>query len=229
MLARKPESHSIPLYNKDKVADFVRQGTQNPPWSDTCFGMLPRDVSERKDLTLSAKVLIAVMHQESVGTGIVFLSDEVLSQKCGVGRRTVGDARVLLQKMGLIIPHGDPVNQVQAYRLLHIRHGEDARNKINELKESKKQKKLVSGNTPVFQCTKCPQKMTKQTKSGLCGSCAEDEIFLPARVAAIEGRLGKHITDDQMVSELKHSKLKLKVGDIRARRRQDEQEKSREN
>jgi hypothetical protein len=58
----------------------------NKQQGNSQFGMLPKDVMSRTDLTPADKLLLTVLNMESYSSGRVLLSHAALSRSSGVGR-----------------------------------------------------------------------------------------------------------------------------------------------
>lgn len=187
-----------------------RQVRVGIPTGSKRFGMGPEDVLSRTDITPSAKVVLITMHMESIQTGRVALSDQVLGRKSGVSRSHAIDCRKQLEAAGLIAKDGPPIKQVQPYRLIHHRlvgkTGQDEAAGEREVITARPHREMV-------QCLSCRRKVGGVGKHGWCRTCAADKD-LPRRVLAARGRLGPNATADQIATHLKLAKFSAKIQGI---------------
>lgn len=140
------------------------------------FAMLPKDVLRRRDINPCSKLTLAAMNMESKCSGFVFASDEAIADLAGISRASVIAARTLLEHKELIEKNGDPIGQVQGYKLLH------ADMAPSESAKASGQADIPKGGP---QCSKCKKSIKNQTKTGLCRKCARQkhdaEVYEAAR------------------------------------------------
>lgn len=85
------------------------------------FAILTQSILARRDISGSAKVILAAMLIESKGTGIVAMSTGAIAISAGCSRGTAVAGCAALLKAPLIEKYGEQVNQIQPYRILHVR------------------------------------------------------------------------------------------------------------
>jgi len=133
------------------------------------FGMLPKSVMARKDITAGAKMLLLAMNMESFGTGRLAVSDGILAEVSGVSRGQIVELRKSLETAVLIAKEGNPMKQVQAYRLLHpdmqgFSDGVALVTKTNR----------VARKAKIEPCLKCEKPCVRSKADGLCRRCIND-------------------------------------------------------
>jgi hypothetical protein len=156
---------SVTLY-KETLPDFPQVCAGKPrrfKWGKTVS-----DVTSRRDIPYSAKVLFDAFAQWGNGHEIVALSQVALADAIGGDRGTVQTALDALEGAGLIVKHeiAGSRSQVQAYRMLHpalVR-----RDKSLSAPE-------VPANKGLVKCAKVVcGKLTRPHKTGWCLKCRKD-------------------------------------------------------
>ncbi len=139
----------------------------------TRFGKAPRDVNSipSKILSATGKLVFYAFADESKGTcEVVRISDGDLASRCGSSRPSVIAGRRRLVEIGLIEPVGEPVNQVQAFRILHPMFAKSAYRRghvgIDPEVEAPKKERRVPVN-----CPKCFKVCRSVMKVGWCRNC----------------------------------------------------------
>ncbi len=89
----------------------------NPHTPTKRFGALGPAILGRRDLSMAAKITALGMHMESYNCELMSISHAALARTCGIARHSILRGIRSLQAAGLISAEGDPVMQVQKYRL----------------------------------------------------------------------------------------------------------------
>jgi hypothetical protein len=141
----------------------------NKQQGNSQFGMLPKDVMSRTDLTPADKLLLTVLNMESYSSGRVLLSHAALSRSSGVGRTGVLACLKSLTRAGLIEKDGLPVKQVQPYKLLHpsmrARGGSLAFNEVPGGSSDGQSRAVPAA------CPQCHRICKRLPRAGVCRSC----------------------------------------------------------
>ncbi len=113
---------------KETLSEIEQVPVRNSTGRSRTFGKLPKDVMQRRDISGTAKVIVAAMAMESHGTGFISISHQALAVLAGCSRTIVLACLKSLAEVGLIRKDGSPVKQVQPYELLHpvLKHGRGA-------------------------------------------------------------------------------------------------------
>src|SRR6185369_4145904 len=123
------------------------------------FGMLPADVMANPRISLGAKVIFAAMAMESYSSGECKISNQAIATLIGAARMTVSNAIAQLQMEGLIEPIGEPVKQIQHYRLLHPKFAVSLGSSVE-----------AAADPLLHNCAKCGQ-LRRVNKACVCYSC----------------------------------------------------------
>lgn len=158
--------------------------------------MLPADVLKRTDLTASAKLAFSALAMESWGSPDIAISHQALASICGTRRSTMLEALKQLTAAGLIAPLGEPVKQVQPYRILHAR--------IAEL-PTPAQAESPAGSS-ILRCGKCAKAVKQLGKTGWCRSCVADVDAERLYRSALEA-LGQQASVEQVAEHLHLEKI----------------------
>ena len=112
------ENASVTLYTEtlSKNPQVCAGKTRRFRWGKT-----PSDVTSRRDISYSAKVLLDAFSQHGNGMDVIALSQVFLADAIGGERGTVATALASLERAGLIAKAGIPSghDQIQAYRMMH--------------------------------------------------------------------------------------------------------------
>lgn len=123
------------------------------------FAMIDEKVLSRRDLTAYDKIVLAVMHMESYGSGGVAISHQVIARKGGMSRSQVIFSIRRLENAGLISRNGATVKQVQPYRL-------PAAAKIQHQGTDR-----TTSSRPAITCPKCSMRCRGLLRVGWCRAC----------------------------------------------------------
>ncbi len=161
-----PFKPSNTLY-KETLSEIEQVPVGNETGRSRNFGMLPKDVMERRDISGTAKVIVAAMAMQSHGTGFISISHQALAVLAGCSRTRVLACLKRLDEVGLIQKDGSPVKQVQPYELMHpkFRHGggfSQGRSPEDLRKRS---------DVPMKVCPLCHAQRRGLMKIGWCRSC----------------------------------------------------------
>lgn len=129
------------------------------------FAMLPSDVLSRTDITASARLVLAAMNMESLGSGRVAVSDGILAIVAGVSRGQIVEVRRRLEAAGLIQKDGPPSKQVQAYLLLH-----PDMCGAGEVREPLTRRPKME----LRPCARCKTQCVPQKRTGWCKTCSTE-------------------------------------------------------
>jgi hypothetical protein len=130
------------------------------------FGKAHDDVQRipAKFLSFLGKVVFYALARESRGTNrTVWISDGDLALRCGASRPSVLYALRKLVAIGLIEKSGEPVHQIQGYRILHAAF-KAAKSDVGNIVEPPAKK-------PQVICPQCQKPRTAITKTGTCKAC----------------------------------------------------------
>jgi hypothetical protein len=136
--------------------------------------MLPEDVLKRKDLSAYSKVVLGGIGLASHGSGRISMSHGAIGKICGVSRTQVLACYRELSAAGLLEAHGEPVKQIQSYRILHPRL---IGKKVAELT-----KPIAKPKPGLVSCPKCGKQCKRLKNVGYCRKCGwKEEIRALAR------------------------------------------------
>lgn len=130
------------------------------------FASLTKSILRRRDVTAAAKILFAAMLIESRGTGYVMASDSVLAEASGISRSRIIELRKSLERAELIQKFGKPVQQVQAYQVLH---GGRATGVLPE-----EQPKTLRHRPELRPCVLCKDLCVPRKRTGWCARCTTE-------------------------------------------------------
>ena len=182
---------STDLYTQT-LSGFLQVGVKDLYRFKQGFSVFPNDIAARKDINAGAKMALLAMAIEAKGTGVCSASDEVLARLSGQTRPTIVKARGKLEAVGLTRKHGLPVQQVQAYELLHPRFRSDHAGEKAEGPPSDLRKRL-----PWKPCKECGRLRPQLPENGVCRTCKSVN-----HVAAIaDRRIDKRIEELQSAVE----------------------------
>jgi len=192
------------------IKETLSESVQVPVWNPTGkeqFAKVPKSILRRRDITPSAKLVLAVMNMESLNRGGCLVSDQAIADRSGLSRTVVVEGRRKLVKVGLIQVDGGRVQQVQGYRFLHpsMQAATDA-----------PPRELTTTRTPV-RCAKCSRTCRGIGKTGMCRGCVA-ELELPRQVQAALDRLGAGATAQDIAAHLKLKPLAAKIERILRRK-----------
>lgn len=129
------------------------------------FMMIPVAISKRKDITAAAKLVAGAMAMESYGSGIAKVSDGVLAEVTGVSRGQIVEIRKVLETARVIERHGEPIAQVQPYRLMFM--ATDVEKVAGKPITRRPQRELSA-------CPLCKDLCVASKKTGWCRKCTAD-------------------------------------------------------
>lgn len=141
------------------------------------FGKMPRDVLAVPSKLLSpvGKLVFAAMAVESRGSlRTVVLSDGDLARCCGASRGAVISGRKQLEGLELIGKDGDPVEQVQPYKILHPMFAKAPRHGTKTMPMSSPEtmpEQPQFRKKPMEICPKCNKLRVALKPSGWCRNC----------------------------------------------------------
>lgn len=130
--------------------------------------MAPRSILHSKKLSATAKIVMFGMAMESKGAGEVAISNGALAITCGCSRPSVIAALKNLEAAELIRKKGAPIDQVQAYSLLHPRYAVRQKAMLPLPADSKPAKPKVIFR---FRCPSCSRMRPSLLRVGWCRSC----------------------------------------------------------
>lgn len=162
----KPKLPSL-LSIKKPCQDFDRSCKNSDRSGE--FGKLPGDVLALPNLKPTAKLVFAVLAMDSKGTTRrVALSDGVIAVRAGISRPSVIEGLRTLSAAGFIEAAGDPVKQVQAYRIKH----RTFRATAPEVEAAPPETKASGAKDGFVKCPKCHKRCKGLLKVGWCRSCS---------------------------------------------------------
>lgn len=145
------------------------------------FGKLPTDVRKlpKRELSPLGKLVFGEYADRSKGTNCrVLASESDIAEGCGIGRTSVIAALKQLQRAGLIEKSGDPVKQVQGYRITHWMFREPKPKETTAAVDNGKKRKPRWGGdiTPTMvRCPRCSRHCGGLLKVGWCRRCNADD------------------------------------------------------
>ena len=143
------------------------------------WGKTVADVTSLRTIPYSAKALFDAFSQHGKGREVVALSQVQLAEAIGGDRGTVQVALAALERVGLIEKYGAPVDQIQAYRMMHpalLRR--DAAAEI-----------VVARKVQLSPCAKCRKPCVPSGKTGWCRGCTGDIVLDGKIFRKVEGAL----------------------------------------
>ena len=116
-----------------------------------------------KVLSPIGKLVMYAYAAKGFGRNVVIsMSDGEVAARCGVSRPAVIAALRRLLKIGLLEKVGDPVKQVQAYRICH------------PMFKSQAEVAPIAIPAAKAACLKCHREVKRLTRAGHCRSCHKD-------------------------------------------------------
>lgn len=166
------------------------------------FGTLEKSELEAPPKVMKpfAKVILGAMRMHSRnGRQPVSMSDGAIARGCGLSRPTVIAGLRRLLELGKIERDGEPVKQIQAYKVSPARFEKERAQPAS----SRSAARLV-------QCGKCKLGRKMLNRAGLCRGCAA-EVKLDADVKQAVAELGTSASPEQIAAHLRLGKLAARI------------------
>lgn len=162
------------------------------------FALLYASILCRTDLKPCEKLTLMVLDMESRNADSIAVSHNAIARLAGISRTSALASIAALVEHGLIGPAGDPIKQVQPYRLIY--------------------KGMDRKTIPTIKCSECKHPCYAVNKAGYCRTCAtrieDDRLYAAALMV-----LGPGATPQQIA--LHHNTEKQAKRWIAARRRHE--------
>lgn len=174
------------------------------------FGLLTPDILALPSKVLNpvGKLILLAYATESRGTDLaISLTEGQVAERIGASRQTVNATMPLVLKTNLLVPCGEAVNRVQAYKLNHWAFQPSAERPA----EAPGQKPPI----PMFHCSKCDRSVRRLGKTGWCSSCVA-ELDLQRKIDGALVELGPNATPEQLAAHLKNYRLITKIRRMRS-------------